>query len=217
MLRPSDLLLAFGPFAIYLLLIGWANLRRHPYVLAGARESALLGFGLMGFAVVGPMELFFPQTASNQFGAYVWLLLISMYLMLLVLWILVGRPRLVVYNISPSQLRAVLSELAHKLDPEARWAGDSLALPTLDVQLHLESFGAMRNVTLVATGPQQNYNHWRRLESALRGVLREVSVPRNSKGYTLTAIGFLILAGLTYATARDPQSIASGLAQLFRL
>ena len=53
--------------------------------------------------------------------------------------LLVLRPRLVIYNISVDQLRPILAELVEQLDSEARWAGDSLALPALGVQLHLDN------------------------------------------------------------------------------
>ncbi len=217
MLRTTELLLAIGPLAIYLVLLGLVNLRRRPYVVTGVRESALLGLALLGLMIIGPMELFFPQQAANNFGPYVWLLLITFYVLLLMLWVLVSRPRLVIYNVSPSQLRAVLSEVAHRLDGEARWAGDSLALPRLNVQLHVDSFDSMRNVTLVSSGNEQSYGNWRRLEGALRAALGEITVPRNPRGYTLVVMGLLMMVGLTFKVVQNPQAVAQGLIQLLRL
>ena len=78
--------------------------------------------------------------------------------------LLILRPRLVIYNISVDQLRPILAEVVERMDPEARWAGDCLFLPGLGVQLHLESFGWMRNVSLVSSGPKQDYQGWSRLE-----------------------------------------------------
>lgn len=217
MLRTFELLVAVGPIAMYLVLVGLINLRRRPYVLTGARESMLVGLALSGLALVGPMELFFPQQAANQFGSYVWLMLLVFYCLLLLLWILVARPRLVVYNVSSGQLRAALSEAALKVDPEARWAGDCLALPRLNVQLHLDMFDTMRNVALISTGSDQNYTNWRRLEGALRGVLDEIVVPRNPRGYSFVVVGSLLLAGLIMKAVQNPEAIAQGLLHLLRL
>ena len=51
------------------------------------------------------------------------------------------RPRLVVYNIFIDELRLVLADLVERLDPDGRWAGDSLVLPGLGVQVYLDSTG----------------------------------------------------------------------------
>ena len=84
------------------------------------------------------------------------------YWLWVLLVVLVARPRLVVYNISTEELHPVLAEAAARLDPDSRWAGNSLALPNLGVQLHLESFDMMRNVSLVSSGSRQNLDGWRR-------------------------------------------------------
>lgn len=217
MLRTFELLLAIGPLAFYMVLIGLVNLRRHPYVMTGARESMLVGLAMLGFAVVGPMELFFPQQAANQFGPYIWLLLLVFYVLAVVLWILLARPRLVIYNISPAQLRAVLSEAALKLDPDARWAGDSLALPRLNIQLYVDAFETMRNVTLVGTGNNQSFGNWRRLEGVLRSLLREITVPRNPRGFSFLVVGMLLISALVLKVAQNPQAVAQAFLQMLRL
>ena len=55
-----------------------------------------------------------------------WLFLLVFYWLWVWLAVLVARPRLVVYNISAEELRPVLAEAAREVDPQARWAGDSL-------------------------------------------------------------------------------------------
>ena len=212
-----ETLIAVAPLAIYLVLLGWVNLRHQPYVLTGARESMLTGLALSGLAVIGPMELFFPQQFANQFGLYAWLLLFTFYGLMLTLWILVARPRLVIYNVGSDQLRAVLSEAASKLDPEARWAGDCLAMPRLNVQLHVESFHFMRNVALVSAGNEPNYTNWRRFEGFLRGSLQDIQVPRNPRGYFFAFVGAMLLTGLTLNAALNPHALAQDLIQLLRI
>ena len=84
---------------------------------------------IAGLIVAGPMELFLPEAATNRFGGYVWLLLLAFYGLCLTLIVLLLRPRLVIYNVNPDQLRAMLAEVVSELDSDARWAGDSLVLP----------------------------------------------------------------------------------------
>ena len=213
-MQPFAYCVAFGPLGLYLLLVGSINLRRRPLVVNGTRELAALGVALVGMLIVGPMQLFVPDSTALRFGWLLWPLLLSFYGLSLTLWMLVARPRLVIYNIRASQLRPVLAELALGLDSEARWAGDSLALPQLGVQLRVEGFPAMRNVQLVANSDTQSFSGWRRLERSLRSVLHAVNVPPNPRGIGMVAAGALILTSLVYRAVGDPQLVAQGFFQM---
>src|SRR4051812_131679 len=97
------LCVALGPLALYFLMLGLVNLSHRPLLVTGARDAAALGLALAGFVIVGPMQLFMPEQAATQFGPYVWLLMVSFYALCVSLWILLSRPRLVIYNVSPSE------------------------------------------------------------------------------------------------------------------
>ncbi|NOY29544.1 MAG: hypothetical protein GXP28_05015 [Planctomycetes bacterium] len=136
---PLRLAIAFVPLASYCFLLGLINARRRPFLTTGGADLAALGAALSGFVLVGPIELFRPEAASAEYGSYVWAFLLVFYWLSIWLTVLLVRPRLVVYNISEEELRPILAEAARAIDPQARWAGESLSLPTLGVQLHLES------------------------------------------------------------------------------
>ncbi len=208
--------IAFGPLAVYLVLLGLTNLRRRPLVVSGSRELAALGVALAGLLVIGPMQLFLPDATALRFGRWVWPLLLAFYGLTLTLWALMARPRLVVFNIRPSELRPILGEMAQALDSEARWAGDSLALPSLGVQLRLESFPSMRNVSLVANSDTQSFSGWRRLERSLRSVLAGVEVGPNPRGVGMLLAGLLLLTAMVYQAVADPQSIAQGFFEMIQ-
>jgi len=215
---PFRLCLALGPVAVYVLLLGLLNLSRRPLLVSGTRDAAALGLGVAGFVIVGPMELFFPYAAATLFQASsVWILLLSFYALCLILVLLLLRPRLIVYNMSVEQLRPLLADLVGELDSEARWAGDSLSLPSLGVQLHIEGAPTMRNVALVSVGPKQNYIGWRRLELVLTPVLDQVEVARNPRGASLVGAALLIGAMLVMAIARNPEAVAKALFDMLRL
>ena len=164
---PFRLCLALGPVAIYLLWLGAINLRGRPLLLSGVCDTAILALAVAGLMVVGPMELFFPYDAAVQYGPRVWLLLATLYVTCSLLLLLLLKPRLVIYNISVNRIRPVLAEVVERLDSQARWAGDSLALPALGVQLYVDNFAAFRSVSLISAGGNQNRQGWRRLELAL--------------------------------------------------
>jgi hypothetical protein len=218
-LDPLHLCIALGPVAVYLLLLGVLNLASRPFLTSGARDTAALGLAISGFVVAGPMELFLPllDAAVYLFGGYVWLLLLALYVMGLSLVVLLMRPRLVIYNIAGDQLRPILATAVAELDNTARWAGESLVLPQLGVQLHLEPFAAMRNIQLVASGPHQNFGGWRRLEQTLIVALRQTKTPPNPYGLSLILFGLMMVGMVTYAAVHNSHTLASSLWEMLRL
>ncbi len=208
---PLNLCIALGPVAVYLILIGGLNLGRRPFLTTGARDLTALAIAILGLIVAGPLRLFIPQAPVAYFAGWIWLPLIGLYLLCAVLISMLARPRLVVYNITPEQLRPLLENVVSGLDPQRRWAGVSLACPELGIQLNMESLPAMRNVQLVAIGSQQNLNGWRRLEGALRKALKDMSVPANPRGASFVFLGILMLAAVAYALASQPLEVAEAL------
>jgi hypothetical protein len=215
-MQPLHLAIALGPLAVYFLLLGMVNLSRRPWLTTGARDAAALGTAVSGLVAVGPIELFVPEQAMSR-GPFAWVLLLALYVLCLTLLALLLRPRLVIYNVTLEQLRPVLGETAASLDPDARWAGASLALPRLGVSLYVEPSPAMRNVQLVATGPRQNYAGWRHLETALRAGLRQTTVAPNPFGGTLVFFGAMMIALAAYQTISQPQAVAAALREMLRL
>jgi hypothetical protein len=215
---PLRLCFALGPIAVYLLLLGAINLRRRPFLISGGRDLAALSAALAGLVLVGPLELFLPEASIIVFGAYVWVMVLFLYALGMTMIILMLRPRLVIYNIRLDKLRPILAEVVEHLDRDARWAGESLVLPGLGVQLYLDSFPAMKNVSLKSIGGSQNFQGWKKLETALSTALKQEKVSRNLQGLTLLSAGFLTAAVLTMAIVRNPQPLcdfAAGLIKLF--
>ncbi|MEE9603741.1 MAG: hypothetical protein V3V75_10575 [Thermoguttaceae bacterium] len=216
-MEPFRLCLALGPVAVYLLLLGVLNLSRRPFLVSGARDTAALGLAVSGFVIVGPIELFFPEAAAVHFGPFVWLLLLVFYSLCVVLVVLTLRPRLVLYNISVDQLRPVLADLVDQLDPDARWAGDSLVMPTLSVQLYVDPSLLTRNVSLVSAGIKQNHLGWRQLELALAKKLDQHEFGRSLIGLVLLVMGLCVVAGLGTIIVQAPRDIATALFDMLRL
>jgi hypothetical protein len=214
---PLHLAIALGPLAVYLVLLGVLNLSPRPFVTSGARDAAALGVGIAGLIVAGPMELFLPEAAAFRLGAFVWVLLLALYGLCLTLFVLLMRPRVVIYNMSRDEIRPLLANLVGELDREARWAGESLVLPKLGVQLHIETFAPMRIVQLVAAGPQQSYEGWRRLERTLSQAVRQTSGVRNRFGFSLIGFGLLLAALVTFCMVGDAETVAQSFKEMLGL
>lgn len=213
---PLHFCIAVGPLSVYLLILGLVNLRRRPFITTGGRDAMSLGLGIVGFIIVGPMELFLPEAAAVNLHIWAWAMLVTLYLLALVLIVLLMRPRLIIYNIAEDQLRPVLSDIVTELDPDARWAGDALSLPQLGVQLHMEPTGMFKNMQLVAAGPQQNLNGWRRLEVELNRAFRKYEGAPNPYGASLMLCSFTLAGWASYWLYQDPEGVLRSLQTMLR-
>jgi hypothetical protein len=212
---PFRLSIALVPLAAYLLLLALVNLRRRPFLTTGGSDLAALGVALSGLAFVGPLELFRPEAATAEFGNYIWPIMLAFYWLWLLLAVLLARPRVVVYNVSTEELHPVLAEAASRLDPDSRWAGNSLVLPNLGVLLHLESFDLMRNVSLASSGSRQNLDGWRELARELRAALKPVRVKPNPRGVGFLLVAFVLMAGSLTNLVSHPKELAYAVREVF--
>lgn len=201
-----------GPLAVYLLLVGWINLWRKPFLTTGGRDTAAMGIALVGLALIGPMTLFKPSSAATLFhGGLVWLLLLCFYGLCVSLVILLMRPRLVIYNADHEQFMPTLRRLALQLDRESRWAGESLALPNLGIQLYVDNFPVLNNVQLVATGSNQSFEGWLKLEKELGGELGTIKSTPSVYGGVLVAISLVALTGMTVWMFMDKNGVLTAI------
>ena len=212
---PLRLAIAFVPLAAYCLVLGILNARRRPFLTSGGADLAALGAALTGLVLIGPIELFRPEKASAEFGSYVWLFLVVFYWLCLWLTALVARPRLVVYNISGEELRPILAETARIIDAQARWAGDSLSLPNLGVQLHVESFEIMRHVSLIASGEKQDLAGWRQLAGELFQRLKPLRVAPNPRALGIVLLAIALMSASIVHMLAHPQLVAQAVEEIF--
>ncbi len=215
-MHPLHFCIIIAPLGDYFLLIGMVCLQRRPFVTTGARDAAAIGIAIMGFVIVGPMELFFPEQAAGRFGPYVWLLLIAFYGLCVSLVVLLMRPRLIVYNLSPEKLRPVLASAALELDPKSRWNGDSLSMPSLDVHLHLEGNSWLSNAQLVSVGERQRFESWRALEKKLREQLKEIKSETVVFGVSLITVSVLLAAAAVLWILAQPNDVVDALTEMMR-
>ena len=213
---PLHFCIAVAPLSVYLLLLGILNLRGRPFVTTGARDGAALSIGVIGFVLVGPMKLFFPEAAASRFGVVVWLMLIVFYGLCVSLAVLLMRSRIVIYNISMEHLRPILTGVAMKLDKKSRWNGDSLWLPERKIHLHVEAVEWLRNIQLTAGGNQQSYEGWHVLEKELKAALQKIPIRPNMTGIPMMLVSGALALGAAIWMLNDQQAVAQALEEIWR-
>mgnify|MGYP006273637125 CR=1 FL=1 len=182
---------ALLPLAGYLLALAGAHMRRRPVALAGSADLLLLGAAVAGLVVAGPLALLQPVLGNTPWAAGMLLLGLAV---LFAIVVLAARPRLVVYNITPEQLRPVVAEVVAALDPAARWAGETAALPGRGLQVHLDGRGSMRAVSVVALGGRTSPEGWAEFSRRLRQAVRRLRVRRSPWSAAFAGGGCLVLA-----------------------
>lgn len=200
---PFRMSVAVIPLALYALFIGGMNLSRRPFLITGSQDTTALGLAIGGFVIIGPLELLLPETAVATYQFLVWPMLAVLYVLTLTLVILMSRPSLVVYNISLDEFRPVLAQSLKLLQAEARWAGNTVSLPSLGIEMHISSFRPLRNVRLSPVGDWQSISGWRQLDLAIRDSLRECQVAPNGRGVGLVIGGLLLICASTVALLTD--------------
>ena len=177
---------ALVPLALYFFVLAALHSGRRPRLLTGQEDLTALALGLIGFVMAGPMLYFLPIDAFAFWGFSTWFLLAVLYA--LTAWFLgaMFRFRIVIYNIGVNELRDILEKTGRELDAEARWAGNSLSLPTLGVQFYIEPTSLLRNVTLKACGASQDFKGWLGFEKSLHKAL----LPYRSAGVVGRPVSF---------------------------
>jgi hypothetical protein len=217
LMDPFRTCLALGPLAVYALLLAIMHLSRRAWVVNGNRDLITLGVAVSGFVIVGPIELLMPAEHWVAHRGYAWLVVFVLYVVVLSLIALLGRPRITVYNVTPSILRPVLAQIASSLDPQARWAGNSLVLPQMDMELHVEAMSPMQTVSIVATHEEQELIGWKRLEIELINTLRGVERTRNPWGYLFITLA-VVFGGIVAAQLIVfPAEVAEGFKEMMRI
>jgi len=215
MLDPLRFTIALGPLALYFLVLGRINLRPQSTVISGTRDAAALAIAVSGLFVIGPIELFLPSTAADNFGPLAWLMICILYGLIALLSILGQRPRLVIYNIDPAEFRQSFAALCQRLDPAVRRAGDNVELPARGLELRIQS--SLRNVTLMAQGEPVPFVPWRELEQAVAAEIAPRVTRPNPRGAVLLGMGLAMLAAVVYQISSQPQTVASLFTKMFRL
>jgi len=196
--------IALVPLACYLGALAWAHLRRRPFVVTGMLDAALLAAGVSEMAAVGPLALLVPVAGGSPWS---WTILVLLFALCVAVCVLVSRPRLVVYNISVDQFRPLVAEVVAALDADARWAGESAALPGRGFQLHIEGNGPLRVVSVVNVGERSSPEGWGEFARRLRRAVRGMRVRRSPWGGVFAAAGaaaLLVAAWLSFGPWGKP-------------
>ena len=143
--------------------------------------------------------------------------MILLYALVVTLMLLLMRPRLIAYNMSSDQVRSVVKDVIGQLDPQARWAGDCVIAPGLGLQLALEAYPGIRNVTLASVGPDQDLDGWHKLKLHLQSALAGTKQVPNLQGLSFVLLSAVLTAAVVYSLLTGRQEIAQSFREMLRM
>ena len=187
-LTEVPLWVALLPVAAYLVAVGCLHLRRRPVALSGHVDVALLTLGIAGMVIAGPLALLQPGAGTSVWTTAVLLLGFAV---VVAGALLAARPRMVIYNVGLDQVRPVVASVAAGLDPTARWAGETAALPARGLQVHLDERGPARTVSVIAAG-RTSAEAWAEFSRRLRRAIRTVRVRPSPRAWTFLGAGVAV-------------------------
>lgn len=198
MLPLTHLAIALTPLGLYVLWISLRTWFRRPVVITGSQNTAEVAFGLLGIIIVGPLPLLIPTDSVIRFGGAIWILVLTMYVMVVILAVLMSRPQIIVSNIRIDTLRPLINGILHKMDDQCAWAGDSVVAPQLGVHFRMEVQPVLGNVLILANSEQQNFPAWNQLRKELNVAVKGISSNRHPTFLLWTLLGIALLAFPVY-------------------
>jgi hypothetical protein len=217
MFEAFPLAIALGPLSVYLIVMGWLRCLRRPMVVTGSREHLTLAMALVGFVIIGPLELFFPRNALMLYGWLAWIMMLMLYLLSVLLWMLNSRPRLFVYGMDVHELQAQLRILLPHMDSQTQWLGDTFRSPQLGISALVENGGPGRISQVVALSHRQSLQGWVALERALVQRTQSITIDTRPIGTSLIGVGLGLLGLAFFFVLKDPAATAQAMRDMLRL
>lgn len=205
--------LAILPLGAYLVMLGFIRLRGQVLVTTGGRDTFALSLAIAGLVAIGPGELFFPAAAGATFGPAVWPVLAMLYFLLVLLWVLYQRPRLVVYGLGDAALAGPLLRACQTIDPDS-WLDDragTIAIPGTGLHLRMIRHRGGESVDVESFETDVPPELWRSLLTRLRREVASETVVPSTQGGVLALLGLTLLGWATLQLVLNPTEVAEGL------
>lgn len=187
-----------APVAMYFFLLGLLNTRRHPQLLTGRQDSALLTLALCPL-LIAPVVHWLgggPRTALAC-GA----------MLAGGVWLLSSRGKTwVVYNLSASAVRRIARKILRAMGVETIVSGTRLRRDTGESLLEISHFPFPRNVTLRPFGEKETF--WREFEARLSHQLQQIETEPQPMAVTLLLLATaMIVAPLALMVHHAPEIV----------
>ena len=188
-----------APVAVYFLILGLLNSRKHPQLITGRQDVVLLAAALSP-ALILPLADYLGGTAPAMLAVALAALAVG------VLSRGASSGSYVVYNLTHKQAQQALERALRGLNIRYECQGRRINLSDHDAYLEVSSFALLRNVSIRMR--QGNPDLCRRLAAQLGGVLGGIEAQTSSMAVGLLIVATaLLLAPLVTVVHRAPEIV----------
>lgn len=189
---------AVAPVALYFLLLGLLNTRRHPQMLSGRQDSALLALALSPLAIA---------PVVHWLGGGLHTALACGAVLAGGVWLLSPRGRTwVIYNLPASNARRAAQHILQAMGVTTSLTDTGLRFEESDGAVDILHFPVLRNVTFRLSGG--NDALWQEFEARLHARLKHVETDPSPMAVTLLLVATaMIVAPLALVVHHGPEIV----------
>ncbi len=193
------------PVSLYFLLLGLLNSRRHPQLLSGRQDFALLMVALSPLAF-GP--------AMHYLNGGLWMVPACVVLLIGGIWALAPRGRAwVIYNLPLSSARQTVIDAFEAMGRCSRNTARGVEVEQGRAFVEFSSFPLLRNVSLRLVGGDEDL--WRTFESHLSGRLKKIETDPSPMAVSLLLVATVMIVAPMALMVRNAPEIVRILTDLF--
>ena len=174
----------------------------------------MLGLACIGLVAVGPLELFFPRAAYSVVGNWVWSVLVSLYVLILLLVAFNMPPGMLVYGMSIERFKRELEALLQEQSLSYSCLGDTVRVESLALHGEIREAGTHDIVGFYAIGGRQNLIEWIKIERSLCDRIRSLDVQQSNRGLVCIGMGLLLGVSAFLFLGQDLEGLSSTISQL---
>jgi len=215
MFDPLRIAIAMIPIGTYFVVIGLIRLKKSPTVVSRPLDVLLLGMACVGIVAVGPLELFFPRAAFSVVGNWVWLVLLSLYSLLVLLIAFHYPPGIVIYGTAKEAVKSIVKSSYAANNVDLEWLGDSFRSDSCNIHAQIEDAGWSSVTQIKAIGKDQNITEWINLDRILHKQLSGTPPTGRASGFAWCGMGVIIVVIGFGLLSSDIARVNDTLAQLF--
>ncbi len=201
------------PIGTYLCVLGLFHTVGRPLSTTGVRDYRALASALSGLVITGPIEYILHYRMLPDFLVHSHWIGLGLYLLLVAALLPRSHEKLIIYNSSELSVAAALRTILGHLGLNNQEVPGGWILPERGVSLELDSFPALRNVTLRFHG-MRDRELFRTIHDDLVEILAATRTGWSLVGLCMAAAGGIVLAFPVWILAQDPQNIVALLRQV---
>jgi hypothetical protein len=212
---PSQLVICANllPIGTYLCVLGLFHSIGRPLITTGGRDYLALAMALAGLIITGPIDYILHSRMLPDFLVHSHLIGLGIYALLVVALIPRSCEKLIIYNCQTEVVVDVVRGILQRSGQRFQELKGGWILSDRGVSLDVDSFAALRNVTIHFHG-MRDRDLFRQMQQQLIGELASKRTAWSLVGFLMASAGGLILAFPVWVVARDPQNIVAAIRQV---